>query len=174
MPKYERTKGLRVLSTKEGNEVGKVDDLVADPDLKKVSWLRLHTGGLFGNRNWVPTGAVHSVGEDVVTINSEADLLAAPNAPEAEALVSTDRGLIGKKAVTESGERLGDIVDYEFSAETFALTELYVALSMNFFSEAVTIPADRVLTIGQDAVIVTANALKPADTGAEARSKTPA
>ncbi len=33
MPQYERIKGLRVLTTKEGNEVGKVDDLVVfDPE----------------------------------------------------------------------------------------------------------------------------------------------
>lgn len=161
MPQYERIKGLRVLTTKEGNEVGKVDDLVVDPDQKKVSWLRLHSGGgVFGTRYWVPVEAVHTLGEDVVTINTEAELQASANAPAAEAIVNTKRGLIGKKMVTESGERLGEIVDYEFAADTFALTELYVAVTMNFFGEALTIAVDKVLTIGQDAVIVTADAVQ--------------
>jgi uncharacterized protein YrrD len=167
MPQYERIKGLRVLTTKEGNEVGKVDDLVVDPDQKKVSWLRLHSGGLFGTRYWVPVEALHTLGDDVVTINTEAELQASANAPAAETIVNTKRGLIGNKMVTESGERLGEIVDYEFTADTFALTKLFVAASMNFFGEAVTIAADKVLTIGQDAVIVSTDAVMHAKAGAD-------
>lgn len=169
MPRYQRIKGLRVLTTKEGNEVGKVDDLVVDPDQKKVAWLRLRRGGLFGDRHWVPVAAVHSLGDDVVTIHTEADLRASPNSPEAEALVSAKRGLIGNKVVTETGERLGEIGDYEFTADTFALSHVFVSPSMNLSGQFLTIPAAKVLTIGQDAVMVTADAVlraKPeADTG---------
>lgn len=156
MPSYERTKGLRVIATKEGNEVGKVDELVIDPDLKKVSWLRLHSGGLRGDRHWVPTSAVHSLDEDVVTINGEADLKAAPNASQAEGIMNTKRGLIGNRVVTADGERLGDIRDYEFSPDTFALTNIFVLPArINFFGKNMIIAADRVISIGQDAVMVT-------------------
>jgi uncharacterized protein YrrD len=168
MPQYEHIKGLRVLTTKEGNEVGKVDDLVVDPDQKKVSWLRLHSGGVFGTRYWVPVEAVHTLGDDVVTINTEAELQASANAPAAEAIVNTKRGLIGNKMVTETGARLGEIVDYEFAADTFALTKVFVTQSMNFFGEALTIAADKLLTIGQDAVIVKADAVARATAGADA------
>ena len=59
----------------EGKQVGKIDDLVVDPERKAVSWLRLHSGGMLGGeRPWVPTAAVHGVGEDAVTINAEADV----------------------------------------------------------------------------------------------------
>jgi hypothetical protein len=51
--------------------------------------------------------------------------------------------------------------------DTFALTKLFVAQSMNFFGEALTIEADKVLTIGQDAVIVTADAVMHAKAGAD-------
>jgi sporulation protein YlmC with PRC-barrel domain len=173
MPRYERIKGLRVITIKEGNGVGKVDDLVVDSDQKKVSWLRLHSGGFVGDRHWVPVEAVHSLGDDVVTINAEADLRASPNAPEAEALVKTKRGLIGKKMVTESGERLGEIGDYEFTPDTFALTNLFVSPAMNFLGQFLTVPADKVLTIGQDAVIVTADAVKRADAGQTLESRPP-
>lgn len=168
MPQYERIKGLRVITTKEGNEVGKVDDLVVDPDQKKVSWLRLHSGGMFGTRYWVPVEAVHTLGEDVVTINSEAELQASANAPAAQAIVKTNRGLIGKKMVTENGERLGEIVDYEFAADSFAVTKLFVAQSMSFFGEAITIESDKVLTIGQDAIIVAADAVVHTKAGSDA------
>jgi len=174
MPRYQRIKGLRVLTAKEGNEVGKVDDLVVDPDQKKVAWLRLHRGGVFGERHWAPVAAVHSLGEDVVIIQSEADLRAAPNSPEAEALVSAKRGLIGNKAVTEQGERLGEIGDYEFTPDTFALANLFVSPSMNVLGQFLTIPAAKVLTIGQDAVIVTADAVRHGKAEANPGIKIPA
>ena len=69
----------------EGKQIGKVDDLVVDPERKAVSWLRLHSGGmgmLGGERLWVSVEAVHGVGEDAVTINEEATLELPPTRPK--------------------------------------------------------------------------------------------
>ena len=78
-------KGLPVVTVAEGKRVGKIDDLVVDPDLKTVSWLRLHDGGvgmLGGERLWVSAAAVHGIGEHAVTINTEADARAPPTRPK--------------------------------------------------------------------------------------------
>ena len=85
MARYEFMKGLPVITMAEGKQIGKVDDLVVDPERKTVSWLRLHRGGmgaLGGERLWVPVGAVHGVGEDAVTINAEADARGLPKRPK--------------------------------------------------------------------------------------------
>ena len=74
MARYEFVKGLPVITMAEGKQIGKIDDLIVDPERKAVSWLRLHSGGMLGGeRLWVSTEAVHGVGEDAVTINAEAD-----------------------------------------------------------------------------------------------------
>jgi len=160
MARYEFVKGLPVIAMAEGKQVGKVDDLVIDPDRKAVSWLRLHSGGLLGGeRLWVSVAAVHGVGEDAVTINAEADAHAPADAPEALALVKAKRGVIGNKVITENGERLGEVRDYEFNPETFALTSLSVPPGMNVIGEILTIPGDKVLTIGEDVVVVAAAAV---------------
>lgn len=157
MARYEFVKGLPVIAMAEGKQVGKVDDLVIDPDRKAVSWLRLHSGGLLGGeRLWVSVEAVHGVGEDAVTINAEADARAPADAPEALALVKAKRGVIGNKVITENGERLGEVRDYEFNPETFALTSLSVPPGMNVVGEILTIPGDKVLTIGEDVIVVSA------------------
>ena len=120
MARYEFMKGLPVITMAEGKQVGKVDDLVVDPERKAVSWLRLHSrrGGDTGRRAAVGLGqAVHGVGEDAVTINAEADAQAPADAPEAVALVKAKREVIGNKVITENGERLGEVRDYEFSPE---------------------------------------------------------
>jgi len=158
MVRYEFVKGLPVITMAEGKQVGKIDDLVVDPERKAVSWLRLHSGGMLGGeRLWVSTEAVHGVGEDAVTINAEADARAPADAPEALALVKAKRGIIGNKVITESGERLGEVRDYEFNPGTFALTSLSIPPGMGVVGDTLMITGNKVLTIGED-VIVVANA----------------
>jgi sporulation protein YlmC with PRC-barrel domain len=162
MARYELVKGLPVITMAEGKQIGKVDDLVVDPERKAVSWLRLHSGGmgmLGGERLWVPAEAVHGVGEDVVTITAEADVRAPADAPEAVALVKAKREIIGSKVITENGERLGEVRDYEFNPDTFALTSLSIPPGMNVVGEILTIAGDKVLTIGEDVIVVAADAV---------------
>ena len=159
MVRYEFVKGLPVITMAEGKQVGKIDDLVIDPERKAVSWLRLHSGGMLGGeRLWVSTEAVHGVGADAVTINAEADARAPADAPEALALVKAKRGIIGSKVMTENGERVGEVCDYEFDPDTFALTSLSVPPGMNVVGEILMIPGDKVLTIGKDMIVVAADA----------------
>ena len=163
MARYEFMKGLPVITMAEGKQIGKIDDLIIDPERKAVSWLRLHSGGMLGGeRLWVSTEAVHGVGEDAVTINAEADARAPADAPEALALVKAKRGIIGSKVMTENGERVGEVRDFEFDPDTFALTSLSVPPGMNVVGEILMIPGDKVLTIGKDMIVVAADAtLRP-------------
>ena len=161
MARYEFVKGLPVITMAEGKQVGKIDDLVVDPERKAVSWLRLHTGGMLGGeRLWVSAAAVHFVGEDAVTINAEADARAPADAPEALALVKAKREVIGCKVITENGERLGEVCDYEFDPNTFALTSLSVPPGMNVVGEILAIPGDKVLTIGEDMIVVATDSVR--------------
>ena len=49
--------------------------------------------------------------------------------------------------------------DYEFAPDTFMLTSLSVPQGMNVVGPALTISADRVLTIGEDMIIVASAAV---------------
>ena len=168
MVRYEFVKGLPVITMAEGKQVGKIDDLIVDPERKAVSWLRLHSGGMLGGeRLWVSTEAVHGVGEDAVTINAEADARAPADAPDALALVKAKRGVIGNTVITENGERVGEVRDYEFDPDTFALTSLSVPPGMNVVGEILMIPGDKVLTIGKDMIVVAADATMQPEVMAE-------
>jgi len=161
MARYEFVKGLPVITIAEGKQVGKIDDMVIDPEHKAVSWLRLHSGGMLGGeRLWVSVAAVHGVGEDAVTINAEADARAPADAPEALALVKAKRGIIGNKVITENGERVGEVRDFEFDPTTFALTSLSVPPGMNVVGDILMIPGDKVLTIGEDMIVVATDAVQ--------------
>lgn len=162
MARYELVKGLPVLTMAEGKQVGKIDDLVIDPERKAVSWLRLRSGGigiLGGERLWVSVEAVHGVGVDAVTINAEADIRTPDDAPDALALVKAKRGIIGNNVMTENGEQLGEVRDYEFNPDTFVLTSLSVPPGTNVVGEILTIVGDKVLAIGEDVIVVAADAV---------------
>ena len=53
---------------------------------------------------------------------------------------------------------MGEVRDYEFDPDTFALTFLSVPPGMNMVGEILTIPGDKVLTIGEDMIVVAAGA----------------
>ena len=161
MVSYEFVKGLPVITMAEGRQIGKVDDMVVDTECKAVSWLRLHSGGMLsGERLWVSTEAVHGVGENAVTIDAEADARTPADAPEALALLKAKRGTIGNKVITESGGRLGEVRGYEFNPETFALTSLTVQPGMDVGGDFLTIAGDRILTIGEDVIVIAADAVR--------------
>jgi sporulation protein YlmC with PRC-barrel domain len=162
MARYELVKGLPVMTMAEGKQVGKIDDLIVDPERKAVSWLRLHSGGigmLGATRLWVPAEAVHGVGEHAVTINAEADARLAGDAPEAFASGKAKLGIIGSKVMTENGQRLGEVRDYEFDPYNFALTSLSVPPAGNAPGDVLTIAGENVLTIGEDVIVVAIDAV---------------
>ena len=163
MARYEFVKGLPVITMAEGKQVGKVDDLVVDAERKAVRWLRIRSGGmgmLGGERLWVSADAVHGVGDDAITINTEADARTPADAPEALALVKAKRGVIGDEVMTGNGECLGEVRDYEFDPVTFALTSISVPPGMNVVGEILTIPGDKMLSIGEDVLVVAADSVK--------------
>ncbi len=64
-------RGRRVLD-RDGNEIGRIDDLLIDTELKKVRLLRVEHGGLFGigaTPLYIPVEAVEHVTDDEVAVN---------------------------------------------------------------------------------------------------------
>jgi len=72
-------------------------------------------------------------------------------------LVKAKRELIGNEVITENEARLGEVRDYEFNPDTFALTSLTVPPGMNVVGEILTIAGDKILTIGEDVIVVAAD-----------------
>lgn len=167
MVRWEHMKGLPVVSLAEGKEVGKVDSLVIDPDTRSVVWIRIHAGGLMGERRLVPVSQVHAIGEHAVTIERESDAQLQAEVPGADELVKAKRPVLGNKVLTETGQHLGEVRDIEIDPANFALTSLYVTPSMEIFGRAFHIPADKIRTIGHDAIVVTPDAVPKPEPGPE-------
>ena len=81
-------------------------------------------------------------------VNTETDAKTAAEAQEAEDLEGSNRSIIGHKLVTDTGNFIGKVGDYEFDAHTLRVTNINV--STGAFGKSLSIPADEVLTIGKD------------------------
>jgi len=158
MANYRDVKGASVVALAEGKKIGQIEDLIVDPEARRVRWLRVSTGatGLFHGptSGWVPVTAVHSVGEHAVTINGQADVRKSEDAPEATALAKSGRVLLGKKVITEDGTVLGEAKDFTFTPETFRLDSIIVTQGSGFSPQTSQIDAGNLMTIGEDLVVV--------------------
>ena len=67
------TEGTQVVSA-DGNDLGKVERLVADPRRKQISHLVLSKGFFFPEERVVPVAFVARADEDQITLNEEVDL----------------------------------------------------------------------------------------------------
>jgi sporulation protein YlmC with PRC-barrel domain len=68
--------------------------------------------------------------------------------------VEAGRALVDKKVLTEDGRYLGMVRDYDFSLESFALTELRLAEGSEVLGGHTRIlPAHLVRTVGEDLII---------------------
>lgn len=81
----------RTVKDKDGEKIGSVHDLLIDPDLNKVRFLLVESGGFLGigeTKSFIPVDAVTRVTEDEVTIDQTRDAVAA--APGYDPALVTD------------------------------------------------------------------------------------
>jgi uncharacterized protein YrrD len=151
-------RGMPVVSVGEGKELGRVDALLVDPDEARVRWLRLAKGGFFGETRVIAMRAIEAIGENAITVDSEASAVRIDEVAEAQEMARDKRRLIGNRVLTDKGRLLGEIHDYELDEDTFHIIQYEIGKGDLLGSQAYYIAAERILTIGPDAVLVESGA----------------
>jgi uncharacterized protein YrrD len=110
--------GKDILSLAEGVKLDKVNDVVVDPEGRRVVALVISEGGFMSSSRVVPVGRVSSFGKDAVVIESAEAIIAASTDPELSDFVERDDKIIGKTVYTTSGDEQGSIADIYFQEAT--------------------------------------------------------
>src|SRR4051794_20505982 len=102
-------KGRSVVDLDAGETLGRVEDLILDPDGQRLAGLIITTGRTIldpGRELLVPAAAIHAIGPDALTVR-------AWEAGDADTLGSLPRlgDVRGKHVVTQSGETVGTLSD---------------------------------------------------------------
>ncbi|MEU6916732.1 PRC-barrel domain-containing protein [Streptomyces olindensis] len=134
---FSQARGLPVLTLADAEEIGVVRSLTVDAASGVVTHVRVR-GRHSRKETVLAWGALHAVGPDAVLVRSSA----------APAEVPPHHELPGLRILAETGDELGTVQDVAFEPETGRLEAVVGA--------RVEVPADRLLGLGDYALVVRA------------------
>ncbi len=147
-------RGFTVVSLREGNEVGTVDDLLFDAQFRTVLGFRLAHVEHYATPVIVRSN-VAAIGHDVITVSSLDDIMDLAQHPELQTAVDLEH-ITGTKVVSDKGEVLGTIDDVEL--DDAGQTARAYFLSRSFLErlgqqEQQKILVDRVIQVGTGGLV---------------------
>ncbi|MDQ0285322.1 uncharacterized protein YrrD [Desulfofundulus luciae] len=158
MRKSKQFTGMPVISLQEGQQIGVVRGLVVDPEKKAVAALIIEQKGWFKEQKYIPFSRVHSVGENVITVDRSSNAERGAKLPDIVKLVKDRIGITGARIVTENGTLLGQVDEYYVDLEAGDIVGL--EFSGGFLDSVISgrafLDTAFVRTIGRE-VIVTSN-----------------
>lgn len=168
---------MPVYDLETGRIIGRVRRLIVDPDERRIAALLL-AARLGKEAPCLPFRELHAIGDHAVTVRGTDSLAPLSQHPELQELLRARRRVCPAPILTEGGRFLGDVDEFTVDPKTGRIESLLLSggLIRDLFRGQAVLPADLVLTVGEDAIIVRDDAaalLAPARTesaaGREAR-----
>lgn len=154
--------GKDVLSRADGEKIASVKDIVISKDHTRIVALLTDAGNVFSKARMVPMPKVISFGKDAVVVTDRsADMQAQDDPIVKESLDSKDK-LIGKTVFTERGDEQAKVRDIYFDEASGNIVglELTGGVLDNSAGGTAYMPIEDIISIGQDAVVIKAEALR--------------
>src|SRR3954451_365714 len=118
MRKGKSVIGKQILSLSTGQRLESVNDLVLEPDGRRMIALVVSEGGILTSSKVVPSSEVSSYGKDAVVVRAPDAIISASDQPELRAAVNHNDKILGKAVFTTTGDKLGAISDVYFDERT--------------------------------------------------------
>lgn len=141
--------GLPVISINEGQELGKVKDLLINPTGGSVAALIIDDGKWYFGAKLLPFSGVSGIGEYAVTIDSANLIINVNNAPDLEQFLIADIKVIGAKVLTKDGFIQGKVTEILIDAAGKIACEVEDANG-----QISQINSDKIMTFGKNVIIV--------------------
>lgn len=153
MKKSQEIIGLPVFSIVDGRKIGQVKDLVINPEEGKVDFILVSNGSWYVGARILPYKAVMGVGEHAVTTESESLLTTISETTNANSLLEKNLELKGNRVLTNKGNLIGVVSEYEINEETGEIVRVEYKTAQDE-SVIESIIADQILTYGTDVLVV--------------------
>lgn len=153
MKKSQEIIGLPVFAIVDGRKIGQVKDLVINPEEGKVDYILVSNGSWYVGARILPYKVVMGVGEHAVTTESENQLSNINDTAGANSLLQRNIEVIGNRVLTDKGNLIGVVKEYEIEETSGKLTRLEYKLAADEGETAI-IDAEDVLTYGADVLVV--------------------
>lgn len=119
---FRSSSGRKVISRATASEVGSVGHLLVDAEQRRVAAVVIGRGKKAQLVDWAQ---LSGFGPDAVMVADE-DALRPPANDRERAAAEGDLELVGKRALTERGNELGQIDDVTFDSDTGVLEDLLI------------------------------------------------
>lgn len=152
--------GMPIYSLDRGEEIGEVENLIFDPDQRKIVGFVLEEGGLFRSPQVIPFESIESIGPDAIVLKRDAPLDIPPEEVDPKQLKESFN-LTGRKVVSEKGHEIGRVYDLDIDELTGTVTGIEVkrGLFQDTAEGKKHIDYDYIQQIGKHAIIVSQAAL---------------
>lgn len=150
---------LPVISLNDGEELGKVQGVIVDPEaIALVALILDYRRGIFKEPRIIPFEHIISFGDYAVTIKDSSACERAGQSPHLGPLFRRPTKILGAKVLTEDGNFLGTVDEFYFEKKTGRINGLELGDSfLNTLVRGKTlIEGDVITTIGKSAIIVKA------------------
>lgn len=155
--------GLSVFSVVDGRQVGQVKDLVINPEEGKVEYLLVSDGSWYVGARVLPFDKVMGIGDHAVTTESQSNIASITDAAKANDLLKRNVELKNNRLLTDKGDIIGKVTEYELDENSGNITRLYFQRADEAGTEE--LDAQQVLTYGADVVVVKYQMAVSEDTG---------
>lgn len=158
MVKSRRLLGLQVIDLDSGRAVGRVNRLIFDPRGRRVCAFVVASGHWPAEDQVLEWGRAAGVGQHAITVRGAQSLARPASVPELQPLLRRPLRVYGTRVLTEDGDFLGSVEELLIDPRTGQVERVILApagLAQRLRGRA-SIPADAVLVMGEDAMVVRA------------------
>lgn len=147
---------MQVYSVTEGAAVGRVKEVIIDPEEKRLLALAVDMGGWYHDVRVIPAGKISTVGDDIIMIDEKQAAVPVPNLPKIVEQMKNPCNIIGAKVISEDGRALGKVEGFylERSGGAISRVELSGGVFGRLWAGKSSLSAEHILTLGSEAVVV--------------------
>ncbi len=161
MRKSKQILNLPVFSLEEGQQIGKVKGLVADPAKKAVVALIIEEKDRSREQKFIPFNRLHSIGENAITVERSNFIQKGASLPEIVKLAKEKVEILGTRIVLENGTILGQVDEYYIDLQTGEIVGLEVSEGVfnNVIQGRTYLDASFIRTLGKEVTVCTDDCL---------------
>ena len=149
--------GLPVITINNGKQLAKIQDIIYDPKTNQVKAFLISEGGWFKEAEVLLIQDIKAIGQDAVMIDSTNQIRPANEVDNAVSSIAESENYLTKnQVITQQGTKLGKVVDIYFDFPGGRVSDLEVSEGMfkNISSGTKTVPVANIITVGEEALIV--------------------
>lgn len=144
---------LPIIALREGGEIGKVRDLVIDPQNRRIPALMVEDREWFRNPKVVLYTSIKALGDDAVIVETISDVSSLAQANELDPLLEQQVRILNTRCLSTEGRFMGRVSEFLIDTDTGRITGIEIT-SPSSTQKPILVPAESIITLTSDLAII--------------------